>query len=149
MTMKKLREYMDRVAGDHEKEAEIHEILGHALMKLKAHDEHDFVQMMLKVHCVAYGPHFDDYMAKKAVEAMRNVDGSTGEHWTREQTDRVAEEQGIHCKADWYYTLNMFWSDYSNIFGNDTGMYIRLAKAYITDPDAEEGKVFKLYLAGH
>ena len=140
---------MERVAGDHEKEHEIHEILGHALMKLKAHDEQDFVNMMLKVHCVAYGPHFDDYMAKKAVEAMRNVDGTVGEHWTREQTDRVADEQGIHCKADWYYTLNMFWSDYSNIFGSDTGMYIKLAKAYMMDPDAKEGKVFKLYLAGH
>lgn len=149
MTMHKLREYMELVAGNHEKEKEIHEILGCALMKLKAHDEHDFVHMMLKVHCVAVGPHFDEYMAKKAVAAMHNVDGTHGEHWTKEQTDRLADENGIAHKCDWYYTLNMFWSDFSHIFGNDVGMYVKLAKAYILDPDAEDGKVFKLYLAGH
>lgn len=145
--MHKLREYMQMVSGDSVKESLIHEVLGSGLMKLKAHDEHDFVYMMLQVHCIAYGPHFDDYMAHKAVAQMHNVDGSVGEHWSKTETDRIADQQGIKHKCDWYYALNMFWSDYSHIFGNDVNMYVKLAKAYIEDPDADEGKVFRIYMS--
>ena len=150
MTMKKLREYMDCVAGDHEKETEIHEILGHALMKLKAHDEQDFVNMMLKVHCVAYGPHFDEYMAKKAVGEMRNVDGTVGEHWSYNQTTDWANQYGVKEYGDWYYALNSLYSDLSALYGNDANTYAKIAKAlYFEDPDMPNGKLFKSYIGMH
>lgn len=100
-----------------------------------------------KLHCVAYGPHFDEHLAKKAVAGMKNVDGTCGEHWTYEQTSQLADQQGITQKADWYYVMNMLYSDYSEIYGSDINMYIRVAKAYMRDPDAPEGKVFDLWLA--
>ena len=43
--------------------------------------------------------------------------------------------------------MNMLYSDYSEIYGSDINMYIRVAKAYMRDPDAPEGKVFDLWLA--
>lgn len=147
MTMHKLREYMELVAGNHEKEKEIHEILGCALMKLKAHDEHDFVHMMLKVHCVAVGPHFDEYMAKKAVAAMHNVDGTHGEHWSFEETSNLANQHGVKKLGDWYYALNSLHSDLSHIYGNDVNVYAKIAKAlYFDDPDMPDGKLFKSYI---
>lgn len=100
-----------------------------------------------ELHCVAYGPHFDEHLAKKAVAGMKNVDGTCGEHWTYEQTSQIADQQGITQKADWYYVMNMLYSDYSEIYGSDINMYIRVAKAYMRDPDAPEGKVFDLWLA--
>ena len=61
--------------------------------------------------------------------------------------DQIADQQGITQKADWYYVMNMLYSDYSEIYGSDINMYIRVAKAYMRDPDAPEGKVFDLWLA--
>ena len=102
---------------------------------------------MYKMHCAVYGPHFDECLAKKAVAKMKNVDGTHGEYWTYEQTSQLAEQQGIKHKADWYYVMNMLHSDYSEIYGNDINMYIRVAKAYMNDPDASEGKVLDVWLA--
>ena len=53
---------------------------------------------MMKIHCIAYGPHFDEHLAKKAVSEMKNVDGTTGEHWTVEETTRVMDQNGVHCQ---------------------------------------------------
>lgn len=71
MTMHKLREYMTAIEGDAVKEEEVYEKLWWGLSKLKMHDEDDFNKMMMKVHCVVYGPHFDEHAAKKAVEKCK------------------------------------------------------------------------------
>ena len=148
--MKKLREYMTAIEGNHEKENEIHEILGWGLHKLKMHDEDDYDKMMLKIHCVVYGCHFDDELAHKAVAHMKNVDGSEGQHWSKADTDRLADQYGIHYKCDWYYAINMLWSDLANVMGSDANTYAKMAKAmYFDDPDMPEGKLFHQYIAMH
>lgn len=115
--------------------------------ELKMHCPKLYWNTMYKMHCAVYGPHFDEHLAKQAVARMKNVDGSSGEHWTYEQTSQLADQQGITQKADWYYVMNMLYSDYSEIYGSDINMYIRVAKAYMRDPDAPESKVFDLWLA--
>lgn len=66
-----------------------------------------------------------------------------------EQTTQAARQVGIQFASfnmyDWYYTLNMMWSDYSNVFGNDSNTYISLAKAWLNDPDVPEGKAWRYY----
>ena len=86
-------------------------------------------------------------LAKKAVSAMRNVDGTTGEHWSMEKTNPLAEQNGIKEKADFYYTMNMLYSDFSDVLGSEASTYVKMAKAYMHDPDAPEGKVFDIWLA--
>ena len=46
-----------------------------------------------------------------------------------------------------YYVLNMFWSDFAKVLGNDADVYAKLAKAYICDPDAPSGKVLDIWVA--
>ena len=148
--MHELREYMKIIDGDKIKEEEVYEHLWWGLCKLKVHDEEDYHKMMMKVHCVVYGPHFDEKLAKKAVAKMKNVDGSTGEHWTYEQTTSVANQYGIKHYADWYYAMNSLWSDLSNVLGGDANTYAKMAKAmFFDDPDMVEGKLFKTYVATH
>ena len=48
---------------------------------------------------------------------------------------------------DWYYTLNIIYSDYVAVIGNTPSTYISLAKAWINDKDAEEGKAYRYYMA--
>lgn len=145
--MHKLKKYWEKVSADPVKIEEMEEIVCEALEEIRGRCPRLFWETAYKLHCVAYGPHFDEYLAKKAVAGMKNVDGTCGEHWTYEQTSQFADQQGIRCKADWYYVMNMLYSDYSEIYGSDINMYIRVAKAYMSDPDAPEGKVFDLWLA--
>lgn len=81
-----------------------------------------------------------------AVSKMKNVDGTIGEHWSMEQTNTIATQHGIDHKADFYYTINMLYSDFSKVLGSDSSTYVKLAKAYMLDPDADEGKVFNLWM---
>ena len=76
---------------------------------------------------------------------MKNVDGTVGEHWNMEQTDLIATQHGIKHKADFYYVINMLHSDFSKILGSDNSAYIKMAKAYVQDPDASEGKAFEIW----
>lgn len=55
--------------------------------------------------------------------------------------------------ADFYYVINMFYSDYKRVFEklgiNNTEAYIKMTEATLTDPDAPEGAVFVRYEATH
>lgn len=145
--MHKYLEIMELVASDHEKQEKLKEIMCDTIEKMKRYCPEEFYSTIYRIHCVAYGPHFDERLAKKAVGRMRNVDGTAGEHWTMEQTNIIANQQGIEHKADFYYAINMLHSDFAKVLGNDNSTYIKLAKAYMLDPDASEGKVFNIWLA--
>lgn len=145
--MHSYKEYWNRIIGDDAKERAMEEILCDALEKLKVHCPELFYSTLYKLHCVLYGGHFDEALAKLAVSKMENVDGSTGEHWTMDQTNQFAEQQDIKHKADFYYVMNMLYSDFAKAVGNDTGIYIRMAKSYICDPDAAPSKVLDIWVA--
>lgn len=109
--MHKYVEYLEKIAGDREKEKELVEIISEALERIKKHCPDEFYGAMYKIHCLICGPHFDDRLAEKAVSHMKNVDGTHGEHWSMEQTNSLAAKHDIKEKADFYYVMNMMHSD--------------------------------------
>lgn len=121
------------------------------LIELELAHPHYYWGVIHELHELINGPHFDETMAYWAVSQMKNEDGTEGEHWSVEETTSVASSEGISLtkfnKWDWYYTLNMIYSDYYNVVGTSTNMYIQLAKAWIMDKDAVEGKAFKYFMA--
>lgn len=96
-----------------------------------------------------YGEHFNKENAMEAVSGMENEDGSMGEHWSLTETTRIANENRITFKDfnefDWYYVLNMVYSDYCKIFNDDLITYVKLAKAWLNDIDVPEGKAWRYY----
>ena len=74
---------------------------------------------------------------------------SVGEHWDHEQTTNVARNNGIKFDTynswDWYYVMNMLYSDMCKIFGKDAGAYAKAAEAWLEDEDVAEGKAFRYY----
>ena len=73
---------------------------------------------------------------------MENADGTTGPHWTMEQTSAVADASGIpHDIPRWAWgvTMNMMYSDYYDVarkFGvNVPEFYAELARAFLMDKD--------------
>ena len=78
--------------------------------------------------------------AEKWVSHMENEDGTTGAHWTMEQTDAVANITGVHAKSCvWWAAMNMMYSDYYDVarkFGvNVPEFYAELARAFLMDKD--------------
>lgn len=130
----------------HEKEEEFLEKVHEKCPELY----HDYVQSL---YVVLYGYHFNEDMARKAVEHMVNNDGTTGAHWSYEQSLQLAQRAGINFNTvhfnewDWYYVINMIYSDYYGVLTDDTTSYIRVAQAFLDDKDAPDGKAYRYYKA--
>ena len=86
---------------------------------------------------------FDRETAMQWAANMQHADGTTGPHWTMEQTTAVAESMGIQAPVvprwAWGVTMNMMYSDYYPVaveFGiNRPEFYAALAKAFLLDKD--------------
>ena len=98
-----------------------------------------------------HGCHFTEWLVDKATSNMVNEDGSLGRHWTIEQTTSAAKQYGVsfdkYNEYDWNYTMNMIYSDYYGVISNDLSAYVKLAKRFLEDKDAKEGKALHYYLA--
>ena len=44
-----------------------------------------------------------------------------------------------------HYLMNMLYSDFEGVLGDNADLYLKMACAYIDDPDADEGKVFRIW----
>lgn len=146
--MHKLYEYAEVIMAEPNKLPEFHKIMCETLEAMMVCCPDVVKAAMYKTHVLAYGEHFDEAMAKEAVAEMVNSDGTHGAHWTIEQTNQYAAQCGIRHNVDFFYVMNMLWSDFGSTLGGDASLYARMAKAYICDPDAAEGKALKLYMAG-
>ncbi len=98
---------------------------------------------------------FDRKAAMHWAERMQNADGSTGPHWTMDQTSAIADSMGIqeHEIPHWAWgtAMNMMYSDYYPVaveFGlNRPEFYAALARAFLLDKDGPgpERKLMEYY----
>ena len=99
--------------------------------------------LVFELHELIYGPHFNREMAECRVSEMENQDGSKGEHWTYEQTTELAETKGTTFdkfnEADFYYLMNMWWSDHYRSTKGDTDLIYDQVIERLEDQDGAEG----------
>jgi hypothetical protein len=96
---------------------------------------------------ILLNPHFTKESAKMVVDKMENKDGSTGEHWSYETAEKVLHNQNLDFDpSDWYYVLNMIYSDYYKS-GRADETYIELAEDFLDDVDAPDDKAKRYYRA--
>ena len=151
--MTKFKMYVDQLTakGDTKAMYDLTEMLDDHFEELKTVHPEMYWDVVNELHMLTYGAHFDEECAKYAVSMMQNEDGTVGQHWSLEETTSVGQQNGISFdrfnQYDWYYTLNMIYSDYVAVIGNTPSTYISLAKAWIMDKDAEEGKAYRYYMA--
>ncbi len=97
-----------------------------------------------------YGYHLNEETATKWVSEMKSSDGVTGEHYSVDLAKMYARQNDIDFKEsrynfwDWYAILNMVYSDYHQVIGNNNDTYIKLAKATLEDYDVKD-KAYKYY----
>lgn len=126
------------------------EVFNNSIAPLKHKDANLYNEIVNGLYVECYGEHFSDWLAQHAVHQMKNVDGSEGEHWSIGQIDDIIRQHSIKCdnfnRWDLYYVMNMFFSDYYNVFGTDTSTYVKLSKAWFNDVDVLEGKAYRYYM---
>lgn len=89
--------------------------------------------------------------AKHYVSQMHNKDGSTGEHWTIEQTTDylMANKEFEHLNPVCFYVaMNMMYSDYYKPT-RTLETYASLAKDFLEDKDAPADKLKRYIEAMH
>lgn len=152
--MSKFKTLLDKIIALPDQKVSMQElasVLNEHMMKLEIVHPDVYWGVIHEMHEIVYDSHFDEDMAMYAVSKMENEDGSTGAHWNKAETDQVGANEGLAFdkfnKWDWYYVLNMIHSDYYKAIGGNTSMYFQLAKAWITDKDAPEGKAFRYWSA--
>lgn len=125
------------------------EILDYYLDLFKEKDEDIYCDLIEELFISIYGEHMNEELAEKAVSSMKNADGTKGEHWKIEDTTRQAEKFGVNWtnynKYDFYYVMNMLYSDFYKLFKDDEETYTRMTIAWLDDKDVEPGKAYRYY----
>lgn len=122
-----------------------------ALHKINSYSEELSKDLKKDLYIEIYGCHFNEWLLNKATSELVNEDGTTGPHWTLEQTNNAARQYDISFtdfnEYDWNYAMNTIYSDYYGAISNEVTNYIKLAKKFIMDKDAPKGKAFHYYMA--
>lgn len=120
-------------------------------LKRSMPDLYDAMECELYQHI--YGPHFNKWKYECASSELKNEDGTEGPHWSVEQITDYARSHGAsyrnYNEYDFAFAMNMAYSDYYGAVPDGTESYFRIAKAFIEDKDAPEGKAFLYYKAMH
>ena len=81
---------------------------------------------------------------------MQNEDGTSGPHWSMEQTEQARKQRGIDCDPlEFYVTMNMMYSDYckaaEKVNASSVDFYAYMARAFLDDKDAGDGKISRYF----
>lgn len=115
----------------------------HVERKEKSNDDFAWQEIDVEHH----PEHLSKADAESWVSRMKNSDGTIGAHWTFEQTQDVAKQRNITCDPnDFWAVMNMMYSDYCQVAKRQSvdtpGFYADMAKAFIEDADAADGKAY-------
>lgn len=111
-----------------------------------------YKDMEMKLYEHIHGQHFNKRMYECAVKGMKNEDGTTGPHWAFDDIIAVAKSKGVtfnkkYNEYDFAYAMNMIYSDFSEVMSGSNDNFVKMAKAFLEDRDAPEGKAFIYYKA--
>lgn len=105
-----------------------------------------------KAESVVLGWHFSKEGAERAVAAMVNADGTTGQYWSLADVEEVVKTMNIDLSTrryniyDIYYTLNMMRSDYYEA-DKAPQEYVKRTFQFLDDKDAPEGMAKRYWYA--
>jgi len=115
--------------------------------------------MKRKLYAMMNGNHYNDDFAKCRIEKLYSVDADGNEHyapyWSDDEIESIFEDVKSlipmpYNVYDFAVAMNMVKSDYGNLFtswfgGNADKRIVEFVIAYLNDPDADDGKIWRLY----
>lgn len=148
-------ELMEYAAEEYKNNPEVMRIISKKIGKFIEEMAVENYNEVEELHCdldmIIYGPHFTEFSAEKAVSEMENDDGTVGEHWNLDETTSVAVSKGVDFDTvkyniyDWYYTMNMMYSDFYMMNQGDPNKVAEMTLLWFKDKDSPEGKSYLYY----
>ena len=142
-----IHKYIEKIVDNDNPEdmKELSEILEEVMYKLKDYNKDCFKKYKMRLYEMAYGKVLNQDMAIEWVESM-----NPPAKWTMEETTQVKKQYGIMniSDVDFYVVMNMMYSDYHKVIGENLDMYVKMTTAWLDDADVEEGKLYnyKMYV---
>lgn len=135
----RIKSYIDKIVenGKDEDMEKLSEMLVEIIYKMKEPHYDKYKHYKMCLYELAYGKTISDEMREEIVERI-------GEHWTLAETETVRSKYGYSdiLPNEFNLVMNMAYSDYSNVFGDNLDLYAKFSKAFIKDEDAKDGKVY-------
>lgn len=116
-------------------------------------DKHE---VFSELYEVVYGHHLSDKYCSMFVDQMYCEDGK-GKKWTLDQTNDIARKIGIsftnddedYTQYEFWCVMHMMYYDYHSVMVesgiSEPAIYGKLADAYLSDPDAPQGKLVNYF----
>ena len=129
--------------GKPEDMQELSDMLEEVIYYLKETNKNKYQKYKNKLIGMAYDYKFDEELAKHIVDNM-----SSGEIWDMNTIRSVMKNYNVNEDyCEFYLVMNSLANDYGEIIStDDVETYIRLAKAFIHDPDAKEHKTWWYFM---
>lgn len=109
----------------------------------KAHPD-KYREIHNELYIAVNGYHFNEDMLKDSFKTMKNDDGSKAPKWSVKETNDAARSHGVAFadfnEYDWNYTMNMLYSDYCMVLGDNETSYVKMAEKFLDDKDGPDGK---------
>lgn len=148
-----VKEYIKKIVDDGKKEnmEYLSDMLDDAIHKVKDCDYNWFCEQKMKLYIMAYGKILNEEMANEIIMDMQPYHM----RWTLEETESVRKKYGLSDirDIDFWIVMNAKYNDNKDTVehfasGDDEkqlDMYVSLAKDFIKDKDAREGKIFTYF----
>lgn len=139
-----VKKYLDKIIqnGKQEDMEELGDIFSDVMYELKEYNKSDYMEYKHKLCGMAYNYKIDEHMAHEIVEDMKPL----GEYWDMETVKSVIGNTN-HSLEDMYVVMNSLANDYKDIISlDDSETYIKMAYAWLDDPDAKEHKLWKYFV---
>ena len=118
---------------------------------LKLEDYNAYNNLKEKIYISLNGYHFNEELLKEATYCMKNDDDTEAPKWALEQTNSVAKSSNFkfdkYNEYDYNYVMNMLYSDYCKVLGDNYTSYAKMTDKFLNDKDAPEGKALRYYIA--
>jgi len=92
----------------------------------------------------------NDQTAHEWMENLKNADGTTGPHFSKEQVKGMMNQKSVNADPlELWVAMNMFYSDYCKVAKklnvNNVNFYMDMACAFLDDEDAVDDKLAAYY----
>lgn len=135
------KEYVDKIITSNNKEAmeKLRFVMDKAMEHIEECDEELYDKLDIDLYEAINGKTFTEEKAKHWVKNMEPV----GQRYTMEECAQHMSAVGYTGnKIDFYISSNMMANDYKNIVDKDSNLAFEMAKDFLHDEDAVDGKLF-------
>lgn len=132
-------DYIDKIISSDNKEkmTELKELYKDTLDYIKATDLQKYREIECSLYEIIEGKKLNEEKAKRWVSEMK-----PSAKWSMEDVKGLKTDIPL---VDFYVLMNMMYTDYHEVLGDEVDKYVKMSEAWYYDPDTSKKGSEKLY----